>query len=349
MPARPASTQPDAVWGRIDTNLDELEDVLGGRSAHLVAQIRACRARLAPECQWLLAMREGGGCLLHGDLRAEHVYDLGSYFVVLDGVAFAEELAVGDPLEDVAFLAMDLGCSLGRWDLVDALWNGWGVTHRTGLCDLYAGHRSLIRAKVACLQHDDEAVARHLVNALVHWETPGRRPVLIGVGGLPGVGKSTVARAAQQALNLTVIRTDVVRKELGPADYSEAGRTAVYDAVLSEARKRLLVGERVVVDASLGKESWRHRVLELGQTMGVPVVLLFVQAPETVATARLAERSGDASDADVRVYHLARDAWERLSPETSRVTVSVQNGGSVETAVSATADALLCRGLCLEA
>jgi hypothetical protein len=321
LPAVAGAAAPDAVRGRITDNLRELHDVLGARHAGLMDRIDSASRDRLEGARSLLEARATVGSLLHGDLRAEHVYLTDDGPRILDGVAFDVALASGDPIEDVAFLAMDLAASLGRWDLVEPLWAGWGDADPT-LRALYAGHRSLIRAKVACLSDDDEACVRHLLHALVHWAPSGERPCVVGIGGLPGVGKSTVARDLAAVAGLEHIRTDVVRKELpDPVDYSDAGRTLVYDATLARAADALARGQRVVVDASFGQEAWRKRLIDVAVRHGVPLLLVFCTVDDAEALRRLAARRGDASDADASVHALARAAWEAPSVETARWSV----------------------------
>src|SRR5205807_565194 len=54
----------------------------------------------------------------------------------------------------------------------------------------------------------------HWLLALGELAGPATRPGLVLVGGLPGTGKSTLARALADRAGFTVIRSDVVRKEL---------------------------------------------------------------------------------------------------------------------------------------
>jgi aminoglycoside phosphotransferase family enzyme/predicted kinase len=329
-PARPGSASEDAVWHRIDENVAELLDVV--ENDRLLPGIRADHDRMQRDAHDAIARRAGTGRLLHGDLRCEHVYDLGGdgpddAFAILDGVAFSDELASGDPIEDVAFLAMDLGATLGRHDLVASLWEGWGGAPLV-LQRLYAGHRSLIRAKVGALSGRPDDVVRHLLHARVQWADPMERPVLIGVGGLPGVGKSTLARAVAEQANLEVLRTDVIRKQLGPPDYSVAGRTAVYDALNDRARAQLTGGGRVLIDASYGRQAWRDGLFALGRSLGVPTLLLLAEASEATALARIARRTNDASDADADVHRAARAAWEPPTPATERFTLHISTEGA---------------------
>lgn len=343
-PLRAGAARPDAVRARILENLDELVGfdlpLDAGRLREVVtdALVRADDA---------LEARAGTGRLLHGDLRTEHVYLLPDRIAVLDGVAFNPALAEGDPAEDVAFLAMELGCVHGRWDLEESLWRGWrGGEVPAVLRDLYTGHRSLIRAKIAAIGGRAERVGLHLVHALARLEAPGDRPALVGVGGLPGVGKSALAASLERHLGFEVLRSDVVRKEADAApSYALEARNAVYDALFARAAERLAEGARVLIDASFGREAWRLGLLDAAKRAGVRGVLLFGDAPEAVVEARLASRVDDASDADIRVYRRARDAWEPASARTRRASSQVDTGQSREIALDEAIRALAAAGL----
>src|SRR5262249_27518035 len=130
----------------------------------------------------------------------------------------------------------------------------------------------------------------HWLQALGELERPGRRPCLALVGGLPGAGKSTLARGLAQRAGFTVIRSDVVRKELaelGPRDeaaaafesgiYAPEWTERTYAECLRRAEARLFEGERVLVDASFRFEANRRQFLEAAVRWGVSAVFLLCQ------------------------------------------------------------------------
>jgi hypothetical protein len=127
-----------------------------------------------------------------------------------------------------------------------------------------------------------------------------------------------------------VIRTDEERRKrsayrgaeaFGAGGYAPEVRDQVYSSCLAQAEQVVSRGGRAIVDASFARERWRHALLDLGLELGVPAQLVWCTcAPEGVK-ARLAERRGDASDADWSIHVAAAAAWEA---ESERVERSLQ-------------------------
>src|SRR5262249_40147182 len=170
----------------------------------------------------------------HGDLHLDHVY----YFpkrmppddlVIVDCIEFNERFRFVDPVADMAFPFMDLAF-WGRRDLASAFaaayFQGSGDEEGRALLPLYTGYRATVRGAVeGILQTEKEvpdveraaALARsraHWLLALAELEEPDRRPCLVLVAGLPGTGKSVLARGLSQHAGFQVIRSDTVRKEI---------------------------------------------------------------------------------------------------------------------------------------
>jgi predicted kinase len=309
----------------------------------------------------------------HGDLRLGHVY----YFpdreppgdlVVIDCIEFNERFRFADPVADMAFLVMGLTLQ-GHRELAraftEAYFRASGDGEGRALVPFYTSYRAAVRGKVEGLKltrpeipESDRAAA--LTKAQGSWlvalhelEEPGRKPCLVLVGGLPGTGKSTLARGLAGRAGFRVIRSDLVRKELAGVAGKQAGPSAfgegiyaaewaerTYAECLRRAEGLLFEGERVLVDANFREEAWRRAFLEAATRWGVPGGLLLCQAEPDVVRERLAGRRDDASDADWTVYLKAAETWEDPGPRTRSALQFVSTGGSMEQALSQAVDAL---------
>ncbi len=328
-------------------------DVL--RIDHLVAEFISGRAPL-------FTHRVEEGCIVdgHGDLLADDIFWVDGKPALLDCLEFDDSLRYVDCIDDAAFLAMDLEF-LGRNDLGDYFLERYAVhsarTAPPALRDFYVAYRAVVRAKVDCVrvsQGRSEAAqdaARHLAIATRHLENGAVRLGL--VGGNPGTGKSTVARALAEEVGAQVISTDDVRRELrdsgaiaGDAGVLDAGLyspdnvTAVYEVVLHRARTLLGNGQSVILDGTWRDPGVRARAHRLAaETHSALVELMCSAATDTAADRIKARRPGtsevtpeiaaalaagqagwdtarviDTSRQLEDVLHEAHDAWRRAVP-----------------------------------
>ncbi|MEZ3115352.1 AAA family ATPase [Halobaculum sp. MBLA0147] len=143
---------------------------------------------------------------------------------------------------------------------------------------------------------------------------------LVVVCGPPGVGKTTVAETAAERLDATLLRTDVVRKDLFPAPtYSDEETTRVYTELLERARSRLAREESVVLDGTFRTRDTRRRAAGVAETTDTPARLVRVACEEPVVRRRLADREDDASDADFAVHRSIREQFEPLELAHARI------------------------------
>lgn len=128
-------------------------------------------------------------------------------------------------------------------------------------------------------------------------------PVLIAVAGLPGSGKSTVARFLAQAVGGTLLRTDEIRRQLFPQPtYAPEEGAQVYARLFALAGEKLGRGESVVLDATFQRASLRQQAQEIARIHAARWRFVLVTAPEPLIRDRISRRRGDASDADFGVY-----------------------------------------------
>jgi aminoglycoside phosphotransferase family enzyme/predicted kinase len=281
-------------------------------------------------------VRDGRAVDGHGDLLAEDIFLLDDGPQVLDCIDFDDGLRLGDTLADVAFLAMDLE-RLGHPELAARFLQAYREhaddAWPASLAHHHIAYRAHVRAKVSAIRARQGVVAAGeearslLAMARRHLGVGAARLIL--VGGLPGTGKSTLAAGVADALGGTVIRSDVVRKELAglvstqpaPAEFGagiytpEATATA-YTEVLRRAEVALGMGETVVLDATWSTEQWRGQARDVARRTTSDLVELRCSVPLDVAARRMRQRrrteGGDPSDATPAIagrLALAEDPW----------------------------------------
>lgn len=346
----------EMVAGNARENLDQVAPLVGTTlSPEVFARLRCRTETVLSDLQHLIEARARLGVPrdTHGDLHLDHIYyfpDKGAPddLVIIDCIEFNERFRFADPIADMAFLRMDL-IFHGRRDLAQFFTEEY-LRVRTDadgrdLVPFYTSYRAAVRGKVEGFELAEKEVPEQerslaLTRARAHWllalgelEEPPQKPFLLLVGGLPGTGKSTLARGLTQTAGLSLIRSDVVRKELagipplapggtefGEGIYAPAWTDATYAECQARAERLLFEGKRVVVDASFREETRRMAFLQLANKLAVPTLFFICDAHPEEVRKRLAERREDASDAGWGIYQQARMRWEEPGPEVRRIT-----------------------------
>jgi predicted kinase len=280
--------------------------------------------------------------------------------VLFDAIEFDEELATVDTLYDLAFLLMDLNrrgqrpaanVILNRY-----LWQSGDPLDLEGLAalPLFLGLRAAIRTMVtvqrALLEQDatairDVEIARGYLRAALAYLTPAP-PRLIAVGGLSGTGKSTLAAALAPevgpAPGAVHLRSDLERKSLfgvaetvrlAPEHYTPVTSAEVYGILHRKARTALAAGHAVIVDAVFAKPEERAAIEVVAAGLGTPFLGLWLTATPDHLLARVAQRSGDASDATPGVVR-QQLGWQ-IGALSSRWTEIEASGSPADTCARA--------------
>lgn len=309
-----------AIRARWTENLDELRLQPPTASAtEDIDEVRRLANQFIDGRAALFAQRVNGRRIVdgHGDLLADDIFCLPDGPVLLDCLEFDDDLRYVDCIDDIAFLAMDLDY-LGRRDLSDHLVQTYlrltDDPAPMSLQHFYIAYRAVVRAKVDCIragQGDAAALGnarRHLDVAREYLRTGAVRLILVGGG--PGTGKSTLARALGKRLQADVLSTDDVRRELsqtGEIDgtrgdyntglYKPDNVGAVYTTMLQRASLLLASGHTVILDGTWRDVDHRQLARETARRGCCPMVELACTVSLEQAQARILERRGTTSDA----------------------------------------------------
>lgn len=307
------------------------------RSRELVVRWLAGRGHLLDE-------RVGQGRVYdgHGDLLADDIFALPDGPRMLDCLEFDQGLRICDGLADAAFLAMDLerlGAPEAARTFLSAYENVARDTPVGSLEDFYLAFRAHIRSKVSCIRARQEpapdaiASARELSDlALAHLERGRARLVL--VGGLPGSGKTTVAKCLAATYGWVHLSSDLTRKGLAGLEsdahrqdrfrsglYTPEMTALTYATMLTEARATLVKGHSVVLDASWVDGRTRHQARSLANELHADLIELQCTAPPVIADTRIRRRTATPSDATPAIRRslaLRADSW----PEASTIATT---------------------------
>lgn len=161
--------------------------------------------------------------------------------------------------------------------------------------------------------------------------------MLILVTGLPGSGKSTVAKMLAGELDAVVLNSDTLRRELFPVsrDYSSRETQAVIRETERRTKELLQAGRVVILDALFTKQRPRDEYKNVAEELGAPFVVVLVTAPEEMTKTRmdLREEVGDASEATFAYYLNRKPHFEPVTGEH----FVVENDGAAEALKSAVA------------
>ena len=343
-----AAGRAPALRRRWSNNLAETEQY---RGSVLDPAVHAEIARLALDYVDgrgdLLDERADAGLVVdgHGDLIAEDVFCLPDGPRVLDCLEFDDALRQVDVIDDVAFLAMDLE-HLGRPELAERFLRRYAELSATpsppSLQHHYLAYRAFVRAKVCCIRAVQTAggdavstaAARSFAElALDHLRAGEVRLVL--VGGAPGTGKTTLARALAARLDAVLLSTDGVRAGLAQHErYTPEAKQATYQALLDHAGDALRHGRSVVADATWPTEASREPARALARAATSRIVELECRLPVEIAAARAKRRREHGADSSEAGADVARRLAAEREPWPRAVPVD-NTGPPGETAVTA--------------
>lgn len=265
----------------------------------------------------------------HGDLRSGHIY-WADTIQIIDCIEFNERFRYSDIISDLAFLVMDIEYEdkpeISR-RLLDRYVHYANDPDAFNLIDFYTCYRSIVRAKVNCFRLEDPTLKQfekdqllketeRYLNLAYQYASSFTRPTIWVICGMAASGKSTIARELSTKLDIHVLRSDYIRKEIfgvkpdnfidepfGEGLYSQEASSLTYSKLIELGQEELAKGNSVILDATFNSKKRRKEVLELAKKMDVNVLFVECTSPEKVLKDRLLQREGREEISDARLHH----------------------------------------------
>ncbi len=136
--------------------------------------------------------------------------------------------------------------------------------------------------------------------------------MIVLICGLPGVGKSTLAKCLAPLIDDAVIlSSDKIRRELfDHPTYHRREREQVYQAMLVLAKYLHLAGKNCILDATFNRESSRAEAREKTGALEGEFFVVECHCPEFLIKNRLKSQKRSYSDADISIYSRMKRIYE---------------------------------------
>ena len=136
------------------------------------------------------------------------------------------------------------------------------------------------------------------------------------VCGLPGAGKTTIAKDLAPLIDAVVLSTDKIRKELIPnPTYKKQEKKLIYNVLLIVAKYLHQAGINCILDATFNTENSRK---ELRKKLGLSqeqICIVECICPDDIVISRLKDRKNDYSDADISIYKKMKRIYQPIKEE----------------------------------
>lgn len=295
----------------------------------------------------------------HGDMHLGNIAFWNKEILIFDGLEFDKKLRWIDVISEIAFIVMDLE-HRDQYKFARRFLNLYleitgdydGVT----LLDFYLVYRAMVRAKVSCIQAQQQSKNKilqqqltqnyndHINLALSYIEQ--KQPSLIITHGFSGSGKTILSQTILEQVAIIRLRSDVERKRLFGLDIMSNSNSTTNDNIYSsnateKTHQRLFKlasailnkGRSVIIDATFLSREYRQQASELAKQNKAHFYILDCQVSEKILLQRIAKRiqlNNDASEANKTVLENQLLHHDSLTDKELAYTTKINTGEELE-------------------
>ncbi len=155
--------------------------------------------------------------------------------------------------------------------------------------------------------------------------------MIVLICGLPGVGKTTIAKNLAPLIDAVILSSDKIRKELIPnPTYTKEERKLIYDVMVLIAVYLQNSGTNIILDATFNKEDSRNKVKQRIRVPRDEFFIIECVCPENIIFSRIKNRKEDYSDADISVYQKMKKIYEPVKVDHITVDTSLNTVDNVK-------------------
>lgn len=311
----------------------------------------------------------------HGDLHLEHIHISGDDICIYDCIEFNDRFRYIDIANDYAFLSMDLDFQdfsyLSR-RFVDHIIKATGDDDAYRVIDFYKTYRAVVRSKVNCLTQNNPRLsaekrsnasnlAKDYFSLAANYAIGGSRPLVIGLTGMVGSGKSALAKRLHNSFGWEWLASDQIRKEIAGVPlferpdpetrkklYTREMTDSTYATMIETGSRMIDLGKTVILDATFSSKHHRDLLADLSMNKETGYFLLETYAPEEVLKERLQRRDthdDEMSDARLEDFEMLLKRYKSPSEIPSHRKIKIDTSGthfeSVLTAIRGVIDSRL--------
>jgi predicted kinase len=135
------------------------------------------------------------------------------------------------------------------------------------------------------------------------------------VCGLPGTGKTTMAKRIADETKSFLLNTDIIRRKIiEDPKYTEREKYMIYNLLFEMAEKFLVTGKSVVIDGTFYRKELRERAKEIAKKTKNKFRIVEVTCSEEIIRKGMKKRKkkGSVSDADFGIYKRIKKVFEPI-------------------------------------